>query len=199
VVSISEFWEIGYGLKFWKNLSVIHPVIFRIPAVLVVLAAVAAPLSMAREIFEQPPIRYSVGESRDPVALLARDWEQGRNLIHATTPLGFLRELLAKLDVPEESQVLVFSKTSHQNDLISPQTPRALYFSDEIHVGYVPGGDIEVIACDPLLGPVFHLIETGHGNTTPRVKRSNSCLSCHANARTENVPGMLVRSVVPDA
>ena len=183
-------------LKFWKFSSVIDAVTWHITVL--TMAIVAAPLSMALEIHEQPPLRYSETASNDPMALLARDWEHGRNLIRAERPLEFLRELLVKLDVPEATQVLVFSKTSHQNGLITPQTPRALYFSDETYVGYVQGGAIEVIACDDLLGPVFYLIDTGLDGGAARVRRTASCLSCHATARTENVPGMLVRAVVPD-
>lgn len=124
-------------------------------AMVAVATAAMLPEVGAREYFEEMPVLYSATESRDPMALLAREWEQGRNLIPDTTPLGFLRGLLEKLEVPEESQVLVFSKTSHQNRQITPQTPRALYFSDETYVGYVLGGDIEVIASDPVIGPVF--------------------------------------------
>ena len=43
-----------------------------------------------------------------------------------------LAELLEKLEVPVESQVLVFSKTSAQNSRIAPETPRAIYFSDDL-------------------------------------------------------------------
>jgi hypothetical protein len=170
-----------------------------IPSMLALTFAISPLRAQTYEFFEERPIQYSALDPRDPMALLAEDWQEGRNLIQDTRPLGFLRELLAKLDVPEESQVLVFSKTSHQNNLISPQTPRALYFSDEIYVGYVHGGQIEVITPDPRLGPVFYLIEFPRAGGIPRAVRDSSCLSCHASARTEGVPGMLVRSVVPAA
>jgi hypothetical protein len=160
--------------------------------------ALAASLARGQEFFEEAPIEYSAGISSDPVAQLAKDWERGRNQISATQPLPFLRELLAKLNVPEESQVLVFSKTSKQAALISPQNPRALYFSDDLYVGFVPGGSIEIIACDPLLGPVFYLLEPPAGGRPATVSRSPDCLTCHASARTEEVPGMQVRSVVSD-
>jgi hypothetical protein len=156
---------------------------------------------MARgaEFFEEHPIEYSATVSQDPMAKLARDWERGENQIAETTPLGFLRALLEMLGVPEESQVLVFSKTSHQNARISPQTPRALYYSDDTYVGYVHGGDIEVIACDPRLGPVFYVITPPRPGRPAAANRDASCLSCHATANTEGVPGMLVRSVVADS
>lgn len=164
-------------------------------------AGILFPAGLARGngFFDERPIGYSTTESQDPVAMLARDWARGENRIEASTPLGFLRELLARLGVPEESQVLVFSKTSHQNPRISPETPRALYFSDDTYVGYVHGGDIEVIACDPRLGPVFYVIGPPRPGRRPAVTRDASCLSCHATANTEGVPGMLVRSVVPAA
>ena len=163
-----------------------------------IVLAIGLPLK-AREFFERKPVEYSATSSNDPVARLIRDWERGENLITASQPLEFLRKLLEKLDVPVESQVLVFSQTSHQNRLISPRTPRALYFSDEIYVGYVHNGAIELIACDPILGPVFYLIDKPGQTPKPAITRETNCLSCHASSRTESVPGMLVRSVIPDA
>ena len=110
-----------------------------------------------------------------------------------------LRAVLAHLEVPEWSQVLVFSKTSKQNTLIHPGNPRCVFFNENAYVGYVPGGDIEVIAHDPLLGSVFYLIGAGGGDQALRISRDTSdCLSCHGTARTESVPGVLVRSVFPD-
>lgn len=62
-----------------------------------------------------------------------------------------VRRVLKSLSIPEESQILVFSKTSKQNDLIFPGTPRTLYFSENAYAGYVPGGMMEVALHDPLL------------------------------------------------
>lgn len=109
-----------------------------------------------------------------------------------------LEFVLEKLGIPVESQVLVFSKTSLQNGLIRPENPRCLYFSENAYVGYVPGGAMEAIIQDPVLGPIFYLIEIG-GKGGLRIDRdTNNCLSCHATGRTEGVPGMLIRSVYPD-
>jgi len=167
-----------------------------LPYLMLGLLAWAPPQAPGEEFFEQAPIRYSAALSSDPLAQLANDWQRGRNRISATEPLPFLRELLAILKVPEESQVLVFSKTSQQLSLISPQNPRAIFFSDDTYVGFVPGGAIEVIACDPLLGPVFYLLDLPAGERPATVSRPLDCLSCHASARTEGVPGMQIRSVV---
>lgn len=162
---------------------------------LTILAALSTPLAAADEFFEQAPIHYSKGIASDPVATLAADWIAGRRLITAREPLAFLRELLGELHVPVESQVLVFSKTSKQNELINPANPRAIYFSDDTYVGYVPGGSVELVATDPLLGPVFYLLELPQPNQPARITRQTDCLSCHASARTEDVPGLQVRSV----
>ena len=122
--------------------------------------------------------------------------ETGRLLLPTGDARETLRAVLRVLEVPEWSQVLVFSKTSEQFALIHPANPRAVYFSDDVYVGYVPGGLIEVAAADPVLGMVFHTIDPRKPGAKPA--RDNSCLSCHASARTERVPGVLVRSVFPD-
>ncbi|MFT4638052.1 MAG: hypothetical protein ACI8T1_001370 [Verrucomicrobiales bacterium] len=99
-----------------------------------------------------------------------------------------------------ESQVLVYSKTSLQIDRISPRRPRALYFSEDIYVGWTQGGDVEIISTDPNLGPVFYRMNVPSANASlpARVVRSRECLRCHGNSRTSNVPRFLVRSVRSD-
>jgi hypothetical protein len=149
------------------------------------------------DFWEMPPIRYSDTVTNNSLTKLAVDLASGAREIKGTSGLDRLRFVLNELHVPEESQVLVFSKTSHQNSLIHPKNPRSLYFSENAYVGYVPGGDIEAIVQDPQLGPVYYLIEA-----TPRgldIERDlTTCISCHATSNTENVPGMLIRSVFPD-
>jgi hypothetical protein len=96
--------------------------------------------------------------------------------------------------------MLVFSKTSLQTALIRPDNPRALYFNENAYVGYVPGGLIEVAVQDAALGMVFYTIESTDSQPPERQIRREvaNCLSCHGTARTESVPGVLVRSVFPD-
>jgi hypothetical protein len=154
----------------------------------------------AIDIWDMPPLRYSDTAATDPLAVLAAGSPPGMVPTDARTPLERLRFVLKLLEVPEESQVLVFSKTSKQNPLIHPGNPRCLFFNENSYVGYVPGGEIEVITHDPVLGAVFYLISGGNGAHTLRISRDTSqCLSCHGTARTESVPGVLVRSVFPDA
>src|SRR5204863_393113 len=67
--------------------------------------------------------------------------------------------VLKALKVPVSSQGLVFSRTSLQVDRIAPWTPRAIYFSDDVYVGWVQGGPImEIAAVDPSLGAVFYTV-----------------------------------------
>src|SRR5689334_5321046 len=62
---------------------------------------------------------------------------------------GYLRSLLAALDVPEESQVLTFTRSSLQFDKISPKSPRAIYFRDDVAVAAVHQGKLlELIVND---------------------------------------------------
>lgn len=151
-----------------------------------------------REFFELSPIKYSETAARDAVARLARDWESGTKKLPVGEPLAVLQVVLDELGIPSESQGLVFSKTSKQNDLISPRNPRAVYFGDDAYVGYVPGGNIEVAAVDPVLGPVFYVMDLREFGKKGWIKRDNSCLQCHATSRTELAPGLLVRSVFAD-
>jgi hypothetical protein len=153
----------------------------------------------ATDLWDMPPIRYSETASNDPISKLAKEIESGKREIRALEPLARLHFILNLLEIPQESQILVYSKTSKQNALIHPGNPRCVFFNENAYVGYVPGGDIEVIAHDPLLGSVYYLIEAGGGDQALRISRDTSdCLSCHGTARTESVPGVLVRSVFPD-
>lgn len=155
--------------------------------------------ALAVDLWELPPLNYSETEATDPVATLAAGLAKGTRVVEGATPLERLRFILKLLEIPAESQILVFSKTSKQNALIRPDHPRAIYFNENAYVGYVPNGLIEVIVHDPQLGLVYYHIDPGAGGVPPVIQRDTSdCLSCHGTARTESVPGLLVRSVYPD-
>jgi len=62
---------------------------------------------------------------------------------------------LKHFGIPESSQVMVFSKTSKQNDLIGPTTPRVIYLVMMHTSCYSVGGAMEVSTIDPKLGPDF--------------------------------------------
>jgi hypothetical protein len=72
---------------------------------------------------------------------------------------------------------------------------RALYFTDDVSVGRVPGGDVvEIASVDPRQGVVFYTMDQESG-PKPRIDRRDECLQCHASGGTLGVPGLMVRSV----
>ena len=150
------------------------------------------------DFWDRAPIRYSDTPPTDRLAKLADDLESGVASCEGSGGLDRLHFVLKALDVPPDSQVLVFSKTSLQNPLIDPGNPRALYFSENTYVGYIPGGAIEVIAQDPVLGPIFYVVEAGAKGEPVIERDTNQCMTCHATSRTENVPGLMIRSVFAD-
>lgn len=108
---------------------------------------------------------------------------------------GYLRAVLAALDVPLESQVLLFSKTGIQQSYTNPRTPRALYFNHDVVVGYIPGAPfIEVASHDPKWGVMFYTLNQD-ARTPPVFSRQQRCLTCHLSSNSLEVPGLLVRSM----
>jgi len=151
-----------------------------------------------RDFFELAPINYSDTEAQDELALLAADWAAGRKPQPKGEPLEVLKQLLKQLNIPVESQVMVYSRTSQQNNRIRYHNPRVIYYSNDTYLGYVPGGSFEASSTDPRLGPVFYLLDKEKIGKAGFVRRDNSCLQCHGTSRTDLVPGFMVRSVFPD-
>ena len=148
--------------------------------------------------YENAPIRYSATTPNDAAQALQKKLLSGSLKLDRTDSWSVLRSLMKQFDIPESSQVLVFSKTSKQNHLINPQTPRAIYFGDNAYLGYCLGGSIEVTTIDPTLGPIFYLLEPDIPADQPLTfERDQSCLSCHGGPFSPDVPGVLVRSVFP--
>lgn len=107
---------------------------------------------------------------------------------------AFLKKMLEITAVPEASQVLVFSLTSHQDAIISRTNPRAIYFSDDCYIGFVPGGVIEYSDVDPEVGTGFFVLD--QTEQSPLVlQNTESCLICHEGGRTDYNRGLMVRSV----
>jgi hypothetical protein len=145
---------------------------------------------------EERIIHYEATDGfTDPVARLQKRLADGTARLKFEAGRGFLPSLLEALRIPVSSQGLVFSKTSSQRDHTNPQTPRAVYFADDISVGWVPGGRvIDLISVDPNRGPIFYTLEQSQEGP-PRFRRRADCLQCHLGPKTINVPGLLVRSV----
>jgi len=138
--------------------------------------------------------------SADPVAKLWERVATGRVKLDVSSPQNWVRGVLRELNVPVESQVLVFSKSSLQNALINPQTPRSVFYNEDAYVGWAQGGMLELIGIDPAHGPQFYTMAYPESKgELPVLATSDQCLSCHESSRTNGVPGMLVRSLYVDA
>jgi hypothetical protein len=150
-----------------------------------------------------PAIHYFDGELNDPVARLSRRIATGEVKLDFREGLGYLPSLLQHLGINADSQALVFSKTSFQATRISPRNPRAIYFNDDVAVGWVRGSDtMEVAAVDPKQGVVFYALDRradAKGNDKPEFTRREMCLHCHQGAATLGVPGIFIGSVYPDS
>jgi len=109
---------------------------------------------------------------------------------------GDLPDLLERFGISSDSQLLVFSKTSFQADRISPRNPRAIYFNDDVAVGWVRGSpSMEVAAFDRRQGVVFYTFNA----EKPGFTRQQACLKCHQGPATLGVPGIFVGSVYPNS
>lgn len=142
-----------------------------------------------------PPISYLEKTPQDAVADLLSKLERGDAKLEFETHFGYLRSLLTHLQVPITSQALVFSKTSLQVKHISPRSPRSIYFNDEVYVGWVPGGNIEISAVDPQLGTNFYLLQQQDLSRPKLARQTYDCLQCHGSVTTRDVPGHMVLSV----
>lgn len=148
--------------------------------------------------FEGAPINYATAPVHDAVALLQQKLDQGEASLTWDDDHGWLPSVLEQLNVPQSSQLLVFSKTSLQLRRIMPSRPRALYFNDETYIGWVQRGDVvEVSTVDPEQGAIFYTLKQQISESPKFVRDRGQCLICHASSRTKGVPGHLVRSVYP--
>lgn len=149
--------------------------------------------------FEAAPINYETAAESNKIAELADRIESGEVTLEFEKEHGYLRSLLEYLNVPVSSQMLVFSKTSFQLRKISPRRPRAVYFNDDVYIGWVQRGDvIEISTADRELGGVFYTLSQDDSEPPRFVRDRGQCLTCHASSRTAAVPGHLVRSVHVD-
>jgi hypothetical protein len=151
---------------------------------------------------EYPTIHYATAARTDAIAKLEARLADGEIKLGAG-PRGYLDSLLAALQIDPSSQTLVFSQTSLQSRRIRPETPRAIYFNDDVYVAWVQQGPIEIGAMDPNLGPLFYILNQPASNqpaheqagqparpaanaaasasaAAPKFERElTRCLSCH--------------------
>lgn len=172
---------------------------FSTPVALVIVLCAGSSAS-AIDDFERPPISYSASTPSNPVETLAHQLDNSEVDLAFESERGYLAGLLEALSIPVESQALVFSRTSLQRQRISPRTPRAVYFSDDVYIGFCQAGEvIEMSVADPKLGTVFYTLDQTD-ESRPRITRqTENCLLCHGSSRTGGVPGHIVRSLFVDA
>lgn len=169
---------------------------FRLSAIFALCFAVSA---RAEYDFDAAPHDYWKRPLKDPFTKFIGDVEGGRVKLEGGDELTYLRSVLAALKVPVSSQMLVFSNTSLQLRLISASNPRALYFNEDVYVGYIPGGKMEIVSIDPEAGGIFYIFDIPRDGSAFRAERSARCMNCHAKEETFEVPGLFVKSVVPIA
>ena len=144
--------------------------------------------------YEHKAIQYFETPTDEIVKHLDDSIDQGKAKLNFEPGFGYLPDLLKHLGINVDSQVLVFSQTSFQATLISPQWPRAIYFNDDTAVGFLPHGEVmEVTSLDPKQGVIFYTLNMGR-TAKPSFARREVCLQCHQGGQTLGVPGLVVSS-----
>src|SRR5437773_4874743 len=125
----------------------------------------------------------------------------GELKLEYTEKWEYLPSLLKYYNIPISSQGLVFSKSSFQLMQIAPDAPRAIYFIDDVYVGWVNHGQyIEVATVDPQTGPVFYTLSQEDDHHYPALEpQKEQCLVCHDTFQANTpVPRLLMLSVLPN-
>jgi len=145
-----------------------------------------------------PAIAYATAPTDTIVDHLNRRLDDGSARLTFDGRGGYLGAALEALQLPLDSQLLLFSKGSLQGRLIGPANPRALFFDDRVALGWVRDADLlEVTVHDARAGVVFYSLEQ-KPQERPRFKREFRCLGCHLSGDTLGVPGLLMFSSTPD-
>ena len=149
---------------------------------------------------KEAPTQQDSASLPEAIANLQRKIESGAVKLSFDDNFGYLAALLQTLDIPLSSQSLVFGKNSAQLFLVSPQTPRALYFNDNVYVGYVQGAPhLELASMDPVIGPVFYTLDQVKLEKPQFTHQPTDCLACHDTFQSERpVPRLLVLSILAD-
>ena len=170
---------------------------FKVFAGLLLLASMLVATAADYRDFDQPPHDYWKRTPHDRFSRWMTNVQSGKVELDYSGEKAFVASVLKSLDIPSSSQMLVFSTTSLQLSLISPRTPRAIFFNEDIYLGYVVGGKIEIVSVDPDLGGIFYIFDIPRNGQPPRPERATRCMNCHAREDTGYVPGLVVKSVVP--
>lgn len=146
---------------------------------------------------EEAPFSYSTTSDQNVVSELIAQLKTGEKKLEHSDDFGYLPSLLEEFGISTYSQGLVFSKTSLQVGHISSQNPRAIYFNDDVYIGWVRGSSlVEISTSDAKLGAAFYSAEWSGSRLDIR-RRNYTCLACHTTSMTKGIPGHTVRSVFP--
>jgi hypothetical protein len=163
-----------------------------------VAASTAQFTDLSPDLAREPAIGYYTTPATDAVAQLKANISSGAARLAFDEATGYLRSVLDALELPVDSQLLVFARNSLQNRYITPRNPRAIFFNDAVAVGYIHGAEyLEIAAHDRRQGVVFYTIDQKR-REEPVITRTDFCLQCHSANATVEVPGMLVRSIVTE-
>jgi hypothetical protein len=144
-----------------------------------------------------PAIKYLTADTDTVVDRLNQKLREGSAKLVFDEKTGYLKSVLDLLNVPVESQVLVYTQTSLQAQHIKMDNPRAIYFNDTVSVGYIRGaGLIEIVAQDANMGSVFYVVHQTNV-AQPNFGRDQQCLRCHLSWDTLGVPGLSVLTTFP--
>jgi len=147
--------------------------------------------------FRDPPHEYLKRIPTDRFTQIKDDLQIGKVAFDYTSEKSYLKSLLGALGISPSSQLLVFSTTSLQLSRISPRNPRAVYFNEDLYLGWVPGGKIEVIGIDANWGSITYIFDPPRTKTHSPIVRATRCMNCHASSEIGGAPGLLASSVVP--
>ena len=144
-----------------------------------------------------PAIKYLTADTDTVVDRLNQKLRDGSAKLAYDEKTGYLKSVLELMQIPVDSQVLVYTHTSLQAQHIKMDNPRAVYFNDTASVGYIRGaGLIEVVAQDPAMGSIFYVIHQAPA-AQASFGRDQQCLRCHLSWDTLGVPGLSVLTTFP--
>jgi len=144
-----------------------------------------------------PAIQYRTADTHTIVDVLNQKLADKSAALAFDPQSGYLKSVLDLLNIPVESQVLVYTQTSLQARHIRMDNPRAIYFNEVASVGYIRGaGLLEIVAQDAAMGSVFYTVRQ-EPVATATFGRDQQCLSCHVSWDTLAVAGQTILSTFP--
>lgn len=160
--------------------------------------ASAAPQEM-RDIAAGGDGRELPASTQNAVGQLQQRVNDGTTKLRFRGSTGYLADILDQLGISATSQNLVFSKTSLQQFYINSERPRAIFFNDDVYVGYVADARlIELAVADPVDGTQYFVFPQSGVHAGEFVRQTSNCLRCHQSGRTGGVPGHIAQSAIVD-